>query len=149
MSFILGWPAPKLKDVELSLSKSREIYREIVILMWKMYNKCKLVHADLSEFNMLYQNGEIFIIDVSQSVEHDHPHALEFLRKDCTNITEYFKKKDVATMSVKELFDFITDLSINENNMEDCLDKLSEKAALKTEITSTEQVIISCRHTYL
>ena len=27
------------------------------------------------------------MIDVSQSVEHDHPHALEFLRKDCTNIT--------------------------------------------------------------
>ena len=27
-----------------------------------------------------------YIIDVSQSVEHDHPHALEFLRKDCTNI---------------------------------------------------------------
>ena len=34
-----------------------------------------------------YHRDEIFIIDVSQSVEHDHPHALEFLRKDCTNIT--------------------------------------------------------------
>lgn len=27
------------------------------------------------------------MIDVSQSVEHEHPYALEFLRKDCTNIT--------------------------------------------------------------
>ena len=34
-----------------------------------------------------YHNDGIFIIDVSQSVEHDHPHALEFLRKDCTNIS--------------------------------------------------------------
>ena len=33
-----------------------------------------------------YFKGEIVVIDVSQSVEHDHPHALEFLRKDCTNI---------------------------------------------------------------
>lgn len=137
-----GWPAPKLKDVELSQSKAREIYREVVILMWKIYNKCKLVHADLSEFNMLYQNGEIYIIDVSQSVEHDHPHALEFLRKDCTNVSEYFKRKEVATMTVKQLFDFITDPSINESNMEACLDALSENAAenVTREVTSSEQV---------
>jgi serine/threonine-protein kinase RIO1 len=38
-----------------------------------------------------YFNDEIYIIDVSQSVEHDHPHALEFLRKDCTNINGTFK----------------------------------------------------------
>lgn len=144
MSFIGkdGWPAPLLKDVELSQSKAREIYRDVVILMWKIYNKCKLVHADLSEFNMLYQNGEVYVIDVSQSVEHDHPHALEFLRKDCTNITEFFRKKEVATMSIKQLFDFITDPSITEENMESCLDALSESAAEKhlQEITSEEQV---------
>lgn len=108
--------------------------------MWKLYNKCKLVHADLSEFNMLYFNGQAYIIDVSQSVEHDHPHALEFLRKDCTNITEYFKKNGVATMGIKQIFDFITDPSINENNMDECLDRLSEEAASRTEITPSEQV---------
>ncbi|KAJ8932353.1 hypothetical protein NQ314_014720 [Rhamnusium bicolor] len=140
MSFIGkdGWPAPKLKDVELSQSKARVIYRDVVVIMWKLYNRCKLVHADLSEFNMLYQNGQVYIIDVSQSVEHDHPHSLEFLRKDCINITEYFKKKDVATMGIKELFDFITDPSINEENMEHCLDVLAERAAEKPEVTSSE-----------
>jgi len=34
-----------------------------------------------------YNDGEIVMIDVSQAVEHEHPYALEFLRKDCTNIT--------------------------------------------------------------
>lgn len=134
------WPAPKLKDAELSQSKAREIYREVVVTMWRMYNKCKLIHADLSEFNMLYLNGEIWIIDVSQSVEHDHPQALEFLRKDCTNITDFFKKKEVATMGIKSLFDFITDPTINENNLDECLDALSEEASQKTEATSQEQV---------
>lgn len=28
-----------------------------------------------------------------QSVEHDHPHALDFLRKDCQNINDFFQKK--------------------------------------------------------
>lgn len=82
-----GWPSPKLKDVVLTSSKPRKLYRECVEIMWKLYNKCKLVHADLSEYNMLYYDGSIVIIDVSQAVEHDHPMALEFLRKDCTNIT--------------------------------------------------------------
>lgn len=135
-----GWPAPLLKDVELSQSKAREIYREVVVLMWKIYNKCKLVHADLSEFNMLYMDEEVYIIDVSQSVEHDHPHALEFLRKDCTNVTEFFRKKEVATMTIKQLFDFITDPSITEENMEACLDVLSESAKRVQELTSEEQV---------
>lgn len=60
----------------------------------------------------------MYIIDVSQSVEHDHPHALEFLRKDCTNITDFFKKNGVCVLTVKELFDFVVDLSINESNIE-------------------------------
>ncbi|XP_045462035.1 serine/threonine-protein kinase RIO1-like [Harmonia axyridis] len=141
MSFIgqNGWPAPKLKDVELTQSKARELYRDIIIMMWKMYNKCKLVHADLSEFNLLYFQGEAYIIDVSQSVEHDHPSALAFLRKDCTNIMEFFRRKGVATMNLKDMFNFITDITITEKNIEECLLALSEKAA-NTELTVDEQI---------
>nr|XP_019563050.2 serine/threonine-protein kinase RIO1-like isoform X1 [Aedes albopictus] len=134
-----GWPAPKLKDVELSGSKARELYRDAVEMMWAMYNKCKLVHADFSEFNLLFHNGKIVIIDVSQSVEHEHPHALEFLRKDCTNITDFFRKKDVSTMTVKELFDFITDPTITDANQEECLEKMSEKIANRSFDEFTEQ----------
>ncbi|CAD0200687.1 unnamed protein product [Chrysodeixis includens] len=137
-----GWPSPKLKDVEISQSTARSLYRDCIMMMWKMFNICKLVHADLSEFNMLYHQGNIVIIDVSQSVEHDHPHAFEFLRKDCTNISDFFRKRGVATLTVKELFDFITDSTINEANLEECLEKLSEKAASRNfeEMTAQEQV---------
>lgn len=122
-----GWPAPKLKDVDITTTKARELYRDCVIMMWNIFNKCKLVHADLSEFNLLYHDSKIVVIDVSQSVEHDHPHALEFLRKDCTNITDFFAKKGVATMTVRELFTFITDPNITEENMESFLEKIAEK----------------------
>ncbi|EDV51442.1 serine/threonine-protein kinase RIO1 [Drosophila erecta] len=122
-----GWPAPKLKDVELSTSKARELYRDCVVIMWRIYNQCRLVHADLSEFNILLQDGQLVIIDVSQSVEHDHPHSFDFLRKDCTNISEFFRKRAVATMTVKELFDFITDQTITTENMEECLERISER----------------------
>ncbi|KAJ4438004.1 hypothetical protein ANN_13943 [Periplaneta americana] len=137
-----GWPAPKLKDVDLSESRARQLYRDCVIMMWRLYKNCKLVHADLSEFNILYHSGQLYIIDVSQSVENDHPHALEFLRKDCTNISDFFRKKNVATMTVKELFDFITDPTVTENNRDAYLDKMSEKAASRTleEVTAQELI---------
>lgn len=137
-----GWPSPLLKDVELSTSKARELYRDCVIIMWRIFNNCKLVHGDLSEFNMLYHNGQVVIIDVSQSVEHDHPHAFEFLRKDCSNVSEFFRKKDVATMTVKELFDFITDKSITEENMEECLEEISERIKDRdiNELTAQEKI---------
>jgi len=145
MTFIgkAGWPAPRLKEVELSESKARELYRDTVILIRRMFHDCKLVHADLSEFNMLYYEGKVYVIDVSQSVEHDHPHALEFLRKDCTNINAFFQKNGVCTMTLKELFDFVVDPTINQENIEDYLDRMAELAAernAKGGVTAEEMV---------
>ncbi|KAG8133300.1 hypothetical protein E2320_011128 [Naja naja] len=93
-------PAPLLKNAQLSESKARELYLQVIQYMRRMYQDAKLVHADLSEFNMLYHSGQVYIIDVSQSVEHDHPHALEFLRKDCANINDFFYKYNVAIMEI-------------------------------------------------
>lgn len=134
-----GWPSPKLKDYVMSDVKARELYRDCVILMSNMYNKCKLVHSDLSEYNLLVHNGKIIIIDVSQSVEADHPMALEFMRMDCTNISQFFRKRNVSTMTVKELFDFITDPTINDENMDEYLERISLKIADRDMTTLTEQ----------
>jgi len=73
-----------------------------------MYQTCRLVHADLSEFNLLYNDKKVYIIDVSQSVEHDHPRSLEFLRMDIKNVTDFFRKKGIITLSERAAFDFIT-----------------------------------------
>lgn len=40
--------------MELSESKARELYRDSIILIRRLFHDCHLVHADLSEFNMLY-----------------------------------------------------------------------------------------------
>ena len=137
-----GWPAPRLQDVEISESKARELYWDLSLIIRKIYHQCKLVHGDLSEFNLLYHNGKAYVIDVSQSVEHDHPHALEFLRKDIHNVNEFFRKKKVNVLTVKELFDFVVDLNINENEEEECLEKLSEKASKRTEEERSAQELI-------
>ena len=134
-----GWPAPRLKDAALSESKARELYRSVLVSVRKMYHQCKLVHGDLSEYNMLYHQGDAFIIDVSQSVEHDHPHALEFLRKDLHNITEFFRKLGVAVLGLRELFDWVVD---TRENWEERLDALAEIAAERTEEERDAQAVV-------
>lgn len=46
-------PAPLLKNAALSESKARELYLQVIQNMRLMYQEARLVHADLSEFNML------------------------------------------------------------------------------------------------
>lgn len=134
-----SWPAPLLKDSDISESKARELYMQCIQILRTLYHECRLIHADFSEFNLLYHDGRLYVIDVSQSVEHDHPHALEFLRKDCTNVTEYFKKKGVSTLTVKELFDFVTDITITAENLDEYLDKCMMITANRTVEDVTEQ----------
>lgn len=78
--------APKLKDAILSDADLICAYDEIIGMMVKMYNDAKLVHADLSEYNILWHDDKPWFIDVAQSVEPEHPSALEFLMRDCNNI---------------------------------------------------------------
>ena len=104
-------------------------YEETVRMMRVMYQTCRLVHGDLSEYNMLYHEGHVYFIDVSQSVEHDHPRAFEFLREDCLHVRDFFSKGGVATMDVRELFDFVTDPSITDDNVDEYLDRMKERAA--------------------
>ncbi|XP_054841559.1 serine/threonine-protein kinase RIO1 [Eublepharis macularius] len=132
-------PAPLLKNAQLSDTKARESYLQVIQYMRRMYQDARLVHADLSEFNMLYHSGEVYIIDVSQSVEHDHPHALEFLRKDCANVNDFFRKYSVAVMTVRELFEFVTDPSITSVNMDAYLEKAMEIASQRTEEERSNQ----------
>lgn len=125
-----GWAAPRLKDVELQGSdvdsQWRSLYLQLIGLMRRMYQTCKLVHGDLSEYNVLYHQDKLFIIDVSQSVEHDHPRSLEFLRMDVKNVSDFFKRKSVDTLSERTTFGFITAAEgpVSEPLMKEELEKL-------------------------
>lgn len=128
-----GIPAPRLKDVELegndSEARWRVLYLQLVGYMRVLYQKCRLVHADLSEYNILYHDEKLWIIDVSQSVEHDHPKSLEFLRMDIKNVSGFFRRRGVDTLSERTLFGFITSVqgSVDPLAMANALEKLYEE----------------------
>jgi RIO kinase 1 len=104
-----GWPSPRLKDANLSEKRMREAYVQTVSIMRQMYQRTRLVHGDLSEYNLLWHNQAVYVIDVSQSVETDHPLALDFLRKDAVNVNDFFRRAgELSVMSTRQLFEFIT-----------------------------------------
>lgn len=108
-----GIPAPRLKEYK---TKNMEVlYIQTIEIMCVLYKECKLVHGDLSEYNLLIQENNVYLIDVSQSVENDHPLAMEFLKRDCLNILKFFKEKVEKTLSINKLFSFILQIDSFEN----------------------------------
>lgn len=107
-----GVPAPRLKDVELVgadvETRWTALYLQLLSYIRILYQTCRLVHADLSEYNVLYHEDKLWLIDVSQSVEHDHPRSLEFLRMDVKNVGDFFRRKGVDVLSEKAVFGFVT-----------------------------------------
>ncbi|RLI95683.1 MAG: serine protein kinase RIO [Candidatus Altiarchaeales archaeon] len=82
-----GIPAPRMKD--LPPDNPKKYFDTIIQYMKNMYKK-GIVHADLSEYNIL-NAGKPVIIDLSTGVLIDHPNAEEFLQRDVRNICNYFK----------------------------------------------------------
>eukprot|EP00759_Apiculatamorpha_spiralis_P050584 PhF_6_TR4830/c0_g1_i1/m.6711/K07178/RIOK1; RIO kinase 1 len=95
-----GWPMPRLHDCpEYVRSHGPRLYESIVNILRTMYTQCSLVHGDFSEYNLLVdvrvkedeQLPQIYVIDVSQSVEPDHPNSSAFLRRDILNVIRFFQ----------------------------------------------------------
>jgi RIO kinase 1 len=85
-------PAPLLLNVELKNPK--KTYEEVVENLKKL-TQAKLVHSDLSPYNILYFEEKPVFIDFSQAVNNLHPLAKEFLERDCKNINDFFRKLNV------------------------------------------------------
>lgn len=127
-----GQPSPKLKDHPFADEEEVvHYYHQMLFYMRRMYQECRLVHADLSEYNSIVHDNKLYIIDVSQSVEPEHPMALDFLRMDIKNVNDFFKKK-INVYPERMLFQYITDNTLRDNS-DESLTKYLEAIPLKNE----------------
>jgi RIO kinase 1 len=134
-----GVAAPRLKEAQLSESRMREVYLQCVTHMRTMYQTCRLVHGDLSEYNMLYMQGVLYFIDVSQSVELDHPMASVFLRTDCKNVTHYFVQNGLTPMTTRELYHFVTEKDIVDVDL--YLEEMQKEIQSRPEMSEMEAAL--------
>lgn len=83
-------PAPTLHQVRLPPGQVRPIYHRLMenvelMLTWGR------VHGDLSAFNVLYWEGDVWIIDFPQAIDPwDNPDAWDIFQRDIRRLCQYF-----------------------------------------------------------
>lgn len=131
-------PSPKLRDHPFKdINEIVHYYQQMLFYMRRMYQTCRLVHADLSEYNSIVHKDKLYIIDVSQSVEPEHPMALDFLRMDIKNVNDFFSRKNINVYPERLLFKYITENNYNlglTDDSDELLGKYLEALPLKSEL---------------
>jgi len=105
MGMIEGAELSKYKEIP----KPEKILKEVLRNVRKAYLKAHVIHADLSEYNIILKpDGHILIIDWPQYVTIDHANAEELLERDLKNILTFFNRKFNVKVVAKEACDYVT-----------------------------------------
>jgi len=98
-------PAPLIKDVKIK--NPEDIFKKIISYIKIMYKNSNMVHADLSQFNIIYHKNQPYIIDFGQAVLLEHENSHDFLKRDIHRIVTYFNKNNI-TETEKQIYFEIT-----------------------------------------
>ena len=97
-----GLPAPVLQ--EAVVADPTAFYRELVGQIRRMTEQARLVHGDLSPYNVLLSDERPVLIDVAQAIDASHPAARSLLERDCTNFARYLRRLGVR-VTPEEFFE--------------------------------------------
>ncbi len=94
-------PYKKLKEVEIE--NPDQGYRNVIEAVKKLWQEKKIIHGDLSEYNILVDGEQRPVwIDFSQGVHRDHPEAKELLRRDIDRVADFFEREGADVDPVKD-----------------------------------------------
>ncbi|GAB3041689.1 serine/threonine-protein kinase Rio1 [Natronobiforma cellulositropha] len=91
---------------ELHIENPETAYEVLAEYMRRLY-AAGLIHGDLSEYNVVFQDGQLVVIDLGQGVTVHHPNSREFLIRDCENVANFFARQGVDVTG-DELLEFVT-----------------------------------------
>lgn len=90
-------PAPPLAYIHLDRDEAKSLYQRVLRNIELMLAKDR-VHADLSAYNILYWEGDIWLIDFPQAIDPEaNPSAYLIFQRDVLRICEYFARKGVRS----------------------------------------------------
>lgn len=105
MGIIDGGQLSRYKAVDKPSSVLKEILRNVR----KAYLEAHVIHADLSEYNIILQpDGHVLIIDWPQYVLTDHANAEELLQRDLKNVLTFFSRRFNLELPVDKACDYVT-----------------------------------------
>jgi RIO kinase 1 len=92
---------------EVHLENPETAYEVISEYARRLYH-AGLVHGDLSEYNIVVHDSELYVIDLGQAVTVHHPNSREFLERDCRNVAAFFARQGLGVTGA-ELLDYVTE----------------------------------------
>jgi RIO kinase 1 len=99
-----GEASPRLKDARVK--DVNKFYWEIVKMIAQMLN-AKIIHGDLSEYNILVREQKPVIIDVGQTVPTIHPNAKKFYERDVKNMLKVFHRMGKKDLTYEHFYEDI------------------------------------------
>lgn len=89
--------APPLNTVSLTSGEARALFERCLHNLEQMLS-FGLVHGDFSAYNILYWEGNIWVIDFPQIVRPaDNPNARQIFERDVSRLCEYFTTQGIAS----------------------------------------------------
>jgi RIO kinase 1 len=82
-------------------------YEQSVILISDLFKKAKLVHSDFSEYNIFKTKNGLKLFDLGSAVDITHPNAINFLKRDINNITNFFVKRGLTVENPADILERI------------------------------------------
>jgi RIO kinase 1 len=98
-----GVPEKTLVEAEVS----QKDYESTISLIKRLYKEAKLVHGDLSEFNIFKTENGLMLFDLASGVDIHHPNAHEFLKRDINNISKFFVKRGLTVANPADIFELV------------------------------------------
>jgi RIO kinase 1 len=88
--------APRLAQAGLSATEIEHAWHQLLAAL-VLIVEAGWVHADLSAYNLLWWQEQVWLIDVPQAVElHRATHGYDLLHRDLVNVCKWFASKGVA-----------------------------------------------------
>jgi RIO kinase 1 len=85
---------PLVESAEVTSDDYRQVIEQVTIL----YQKARLVHADLSEYNIFKTDRGIMLFDFGSAVDIQHPNSKQFLVRDVMNVNRFFEKRGIEVL---------------------------------------------------
>jgi RIO kinase 2 len=98
------------------IANPEEVLDEILLNVRKAYQRAGVVHADLSEYNVVLKpDMHVLIIDWPQYVKTSHPNADMLLTRDVQNILRFFRKRFKVRRILQQTVDYIKEAEANSD----------------------------------
>lgn len=97
-----GNAAPRLKDARVK--DLEKFYENVCVAIARMLN-AKLIHGDLSEYNILVKDDLPIIIDCGQSIPTIHPNAKHYYERDITNMLKVFHRIGLKQLTYERFYE--------------------------------------------